>query len=82
MELLERTLRDHGYDVTAPAAANFLFVRAADAKAVDEALLREGVIARFMGPFGAPDALRITAGTPDELAVLAEALDALPRPSG
>ena len=82
MELLERTLRDHGYDVTAPAAANFLFVRAADAKAVDEALLREGVIARFMGPFGAPDALRITAGTPDELAFLAEALDALPRPSG
>jgi hypothetical protein len=27
-----------------------------------------------MGAFGAPDALRITAGTPDEIAVLAEAL--------
>jgi hypothetical protein len=27
-----------------------------------------------MGSFGAPDALRITAGTPDEIAVLAEAL--------
>ena len=82
MELLERTLRQHGYDVTTPAAANFLFVRAPDAKAVDEALLREGVIVRCMGPFGAPDALRITAGTPDENAFLAQALASLPRPSG
>jgi hypothetical protein len=30
-----------------------------------------------MGPFGAPDALRITAGTPDEIAFLASALDEL-----
>jgi hypothetical protein len=27
-----------------------------------------------MAPFGAPDALRITAGTPDEIAFLADAL--------
>ena len=38
------------------------------------ALLRRGVIVRPMGPFGAPGALRITAGTPDEIAFLAEAL--------
>ncbi len=30
-----------------------------------------------MGPFGAPDALRITVGTPDEIAFLADALDAV-----
>ena len=29
-----------------------------------------------MGSFGAPDALRITAGTPDEIAFLGEALAA------
>jgi hypothetical protein len=29
-----------------------------------------------MGPFGAPGALRITAGTPDEIAFLAAALNA------
>jgi hypothetical protein len=27
-----------------------------------------------MGPFGAPEALRITAGTPDEIAFLGDAL--------
>jgi histidinol-phosphate aminotransferase len=40
-------------------------------------LLRRGVIVRPMGPFGAPDALRITVGTPDEIAFLAEAFTAL-----
>jgi histidinol-phosphate/aromatic aminotransferase/cobyric acid decarboxylase-like protein len=32
------------------------------------------VIVRPMGAFGAADALRVTAGTPDEIAFLAEAL--------
>jgi hypothetical protein len=30
-----------------------------------------------MGAFGAPDALRVTAGTPDEIAFLADALGSL-----
>jgi hypothetical protein len=30
-----------------------------------------------MGPFGAPDALRITVGTPDEIAFLDRALSAV-----
>jgi histidinol-phosphate/aromatic aminotransferase/cobyric acid decarboxylase-like protein len=37
-------------------------------------LLRRGVIVRPMGPFGAPGALRITAGDPGEIAFLADAL--------
>jgi histidinol-phosphate aminotransferase len=74
MTTLERTLRDHGYEPAGPAVANFLFVRVGDAQSVNDALLRQGVIVRPMGSFGAPDALRITAGTPDEIAVLAEAL--------
>ncbi len=76
--LLEGVLRDHGFDPAGPAVANFLFVEVGDdAAALNEALLRKGVVVRPLGPFGAPGALRITAGTPDEIALLAEALDAV-----
>jgi histidinol-phosphate aminotransferase len=74
MASLERVLRDQGLEPVGPAVANFLFVRVGDALAVNDALLREGVIVRPMGAFGAPDALRITAGTPDEIAFLEQAL--------
>ncbi len=74
MTLLEQVVRDHGLDPAGPAVANFLFVRVGDAQALNVELLRRGVIVRPMGSFGAPDALRITAGTPDEIDVLAEAL--------
>ena len=74
MGLLEDVLREHGLDPAGPAVANFLFVRVGDATAANDALLRRGVIVRPSGSFGAADALRITAGTPDEIAVLGEAL--------
>jgi histidinol-phosphate aminotransferase len=74
MGLLEEVLREHGLDPAGPAVANFLFVRVGDAAAANDALLRRGVIVRPSGSFGAADALRITAGTPDEIAVLGEAL--------
>jgi histidinol-phosphate aminotransferase len=74
MRLLEDVLREHGLEPAGPAVANFLFVRVGDAVGANEALLRRGVIVRPMGAFGASDALRITAGTPDEIAVLGEAL--------
>ena len=76
-ELLESTLREHGFETAGPAVANFLFVRVGDAEALNDALLRRGVIVRPMGAFGAPDALRITAGTREEIGVLADALAAL-----
>lgn len=75
MALLERVLRQRGLEVAGPAVANFLFVRVGDAAALNEALLRRGVIVRPMGAFGAPDALRITAGTPEDIAFLESALD-------
>ena len=47
------------------------------ARVNDDGLLRRGVIVRPMGSFGAPTALRITAGTLEEIAFLAAALEAL-----
>ena len=77
MRLLRRALEDAGLTFAGPAVANFLFVRVGDAESFAEALLRQGVIVRPLGPFGADDAVRITAGTPDEIAFLAAALAAL-----
>jgi histidinol-phosphate aminotransferase len=74
MTLLGDALREHGLEPAGPAVANFVFVRVDDAAAANEALLRRGVIVRPLASFGAPDALRITAGTPDEIAVLGAAL--------
>ena len=75
MELLLAALARRGLETAGPAVANFAFVRIGDAAALNDALLRRGVIVRPMGPFGASDALRITAGTPDEIAFLESALD-------
>jgi histidinol-phosphate aminotransferase len=78
MAALEAVLRDRGLDPIGPAAGNFLFVDVGDdAAPLNEELLRRGVIVRPMGSFGAPTALRITVGTLDEIAFLAEQLDAV-----
>jgi histidinol-phosphate aminotransferase len=75
MAALEAVLREHGFDPIGPAVGNFLFVDVGtDADALNDALLRRGVIVRPMGSFGAPTALRISAGTPAEIAFLAEQL--------
>ena len=72
--LLLDVLREHRLDAAGPAVANFVFVRPGDADAANEALLRRGIIVRPLASFGAPEALRITAGTPDEIAALGAAL--------
>ncbi len=72
--LLVETLGRERLEPVEPAVANFVFVEVDDAPALNDALLRRGVIVRPMGPFGAPNALRITVGTPDEIAYLGEAL--------
>ena len=72
---LEATLRAHGLEPAGPAVANFLFVEVGeDARPLFDALLRQGAIVRPMGAFGAPGALRITVGTPEENAFFGEAL--------
>ena len=75
MDALGRALRAHGFEPVGPAVANFVFVEVGDdAGPLGDALLRRGVIVRPMRAFGAPGALRITAGAPDEIAFLAEQL--------
>jgi histidinol-phosphate aminotransferase len=49
-----------------PAAANFVCMQVEDARAVAEALLREGISVRPLDQFGDPDAIRVTVGTPEE----------------
>ena len=75
MALLVDAVRGAGLDIAGPPVANFLFVEVGDdAQALAGALLRRGVIVRPMAPFGAPGALRITAGTPEEMEYLKETL--------
>ena len=58
-----------------PAVANFLYVEVGeDAEPLFESLLREGVIVRPLRGFGAPGAIRVTVGTPEEVAFFGEAL--------
>ena len=78
MTLLTDTLSEVGLEAAGPAVANFVFVDVGDdAAGFNDALLHRGVIVRPMGSFGAPGALRITVGTPDEIAFLRTALDAV-----
>jgi histidinol-phosphate aminotransferase len=73
---LERTLRAHGFDPPGPAVANFLYADVGeDARPLFEQLLRLGVIVRPLAGFGAPGAIRVTVGTPEENAIFAEALE-------
>ena len=78
---LDGILRDHGLAPLGPAVANFLFVEVGnDSRPFFEQLLREGVIVRPTHGFGAPGAVRVTVGTPDEHDLLAAALErVLPR---
>ncbi len=71
---LESILREHGLEPVS-SVGNFLFVdTGTDAIPLFESLLREGVIVRPLAGFGAPTAIRISVGTPEELDVFAAAL--------
>jgi histidinol-phosphate aminotransferase len=66
--------RDLPVEVAEPAVANFLYARVGgDARTLFDALLHEGVIVRPLGPFGAPDAIRVTVGTTEESDLFADA---------
>jgi histidinol-phosphate aminotransferase len=72
---LEALLREHGLDPV-PSVGNFLYVETGgDAQVLFQQLLQEGIIVRPLAGFGAPTAVRITVGTPEELDLLGSALD-------
>jgi histidinol-phosphate aminotransferase len=72
---LERSLASAGLEPE-PSQANFVYadVPGGDADGLAERLLREGYIVRALGGFGAPGAIRVTAGRDEENEGFAEAL--------
>jgi histidinol-phosphate aminotransferase len=72
VEILER----HGFACAGPAVANFVYAESGeeDARPLFDALLRVGVIVRPLEGFGAPSAIRVTVGSPEDNAALDEAL--------
>jgi histidinol-phosphate aminotransferase len=72
---LTRILTRHGLSPVPGAVGNFVFVDLdEDAASLFERLLREGVIVRPLAGFGAPTAVRVSVGAPDELEFLDTAL--------
>lgn len=78
MAALRAVLARHGLSPVEPAVANFLYAETGDGTAaLVGGLLREGVIIRPLAGFGAPEAVRITAGTEEDHAALDRALSAV-----
>jgi len=81
LERLHQILHGHGLEPAPGAVGNFVYLDVGgDAATLFERFLREGVIVRPLGSFGAPNAIRISVGTPDENEFFADALGrVLPR---
>ncbi|MCA9641143.1 MAG: aminotransferase class I/II-fold pyridoxal phosphate-dependent enzyme, partial [Myxococcales bacterium] len=76
-ETLTKALAARGLSVT-PSQTNFvLFDTGRNAKEVNDALMRRGVIARPVGPSGLPTHLRVTVGKAGDNQRFLEALDAV-----
>jgi histidinol-phosphate aminotransferase len=72
---LEEIVRARGLEPAGPAVANFLYAETeGDGRELFERLLRQGVIVRPLGAFGAPNAIRVTVGTDEENELFGEAL--------
>jgi histidinol-phosphate aminotransferase len=81
MGLLDATLRARDYAPVPGAAANFVLVPVGEkVDGLIAALLARGVVVQAGAPFGAPGAIRITAGAPEEIEALGEALDTIASP--
>ena len=71
---LAEILRSHGLEPVGPARGNFLFADVGGGRELFDRLQREGVIVRPLDGFGAPEAIRVTVGTPEENELFAVAL--------
>ncbi|HEX3237953.1 MAG TPA: histidinol-phosphate transaminase [Gaiellaceae bacterium] len=63
---LAEILRGRGLEPAGPSRGNFLFADVGGGRELFERLQREGVIVRPLDGFGAPEAIRVTVGTPEE----------------
>ncbi|MCF7817422.1 MAG: histidinol-phosphate transaminase [Kiritimatiellales bacterium] len=59
---------------TVPSVANFILVKTGNGRAVFQALQKRKVIVRPMDPYGLPDHIRITIGTPEQNQTVLDAL--------
>jgi histidinol-phosphate aminotransferase len=57
-----------------PSGANFVMARTGNGRSVFEALQQRKVIVRPMDPYGLPDYIRITVGTPEQNRIVLDAL--------
>ena len=55
---------------TVPSGANFILVRTGNGRQVFEELQKRKVIVRPMDPYGLPEYIRITVGTPEQNQVM------------
>ena len=75
-EYLSHALKKLGFHVV-PTSTNFIYFEAgSDAPDIARRVQNEGVIIRGLTPWGAPEALRVTIGTPDQNQKFLEALKA------
>ncbi|HRC60642.1 Histidinol-phosphate aminotransferase 1 [Candidatus Propionivibrio aalborgensis] len=80
MEQIVTGLKHFGFSHL-PSHGNFVTFKAGDAAALNQRLLKQGVIVRPIGGYGMPEWLRVTIGTETENFRFLEALDnALTRP--
>lgn len=81
MGRLDATLRARGLAPVPGAAANFVLVEVGQGcDALVAALLGEGIVVQHGAAYGAPEAIRVTAGAPEELEALGAALDRIGPP--
>ena len=82
LQELIRILAAHGLEPVPGAVANFVYVdTGTEATVLFDRLLAEGVIVRPLAGFGAPTAIRVSVGAPEELEFLAQALDRVKSPA-
>jgi histidinol-phosphate aminotransferase len=79
LALLTNSLPKFGFEV-APSEANFVLVapgEQAEAQAIYQGLLRQGIIVRSLSAFGLPGCLRVSTGTLEQTERLVEAITAI-----
>jgi len=73
MKFFARELPKLGVEVV-PSGANFIMVKTGNGREVFQELQKRKVIVRPMDPYGLPDHIRITIGTPEQNQVMLDAL--------